>query len=85
MLLGVDKRSTLEHGHDGFYVVSILKLFRCAAGIKQNAWTDVTYTVRVLLSRNGMVRVNNQNMGGDPAVGADKTQEGYFFSDLDSS
>jgi len=38
-----------------------------------NRWMDVTYQVRILLSGNGMVRVNNQNMGGDPAVGADKT------------
>jgi hypothetical protein len=38
-----------------------------------NRWMDVTYQVRTLLSGNGMVRVNNQNMGGDPAVGADKT------------
>jgi len=37
-----------------------------------NRWMDVTYQVRTLLSGNGMVRVNNQNMGGDPAVGADK-------------
>src|SRR6516165_1131330 len=37
-----------------------------------NRWMDVTYQVRVLLSGNGMVRVNNANMGGDPAVGADK-------------
>jgi hypothetical protein len=37
-----------------------------------NRWMDVTSTVRVLLSANGMVRVNNQNLGGDPAVGADK-------------
>lgn len=37
-----------------------------------NRWVDVTATVRVLLSGNGMVRVNNQNLGGDPAVGADK-------------
>jgi hypothetical protein len=38
-----------------------------------NRWMDVTNQVRMLLSGNGMVRVNNQNMGGDPAVGADKT------------
>lgn len=38
-----------------------------------NRWMDVTYQVRILLSGNGMVKVNNQNMGGDPAVGADKT------------
>jgi len=38
-----------------------------------NRWMDVTYQVRVLLSGNGMVKVNNQNLGGDPAVGADKT------------
>jgi hypothetical protein len=37
-----------------------------------NRWMDVTYQVRMLLSGNGMVKVNNQNMGGDPAVGADK-------------
>ena len=35
-------------------------------------WMDVTYQVRVLLSGDGMVKVNNANMGGDPAVGADK-------------
>lgn len=29
--------------------------------------------VRALLSGNGMVQVSNQNMGGDPAVGAEKT------------
>lgn len=34
---------------------------------------DVTPRVRVLLLGNGMVQVNNQNMGGDPAVGAAKT------------
>jgi hypothetical protein len=38
-----------------------------------NRWMDVTYQVRMLFSGNGMVKVNNQNMGGDPAVGADKT------------
>jgi hypothetical protein len=37
-----------------------------------NRWADVTSTVRVLLSGNGMVQVNNRNLGGDPAVGADK-------------
>jgi len=37
-----------------------------------NRWMDVTNQVRMLLSGNGMVKVNNQNMGGDPAVGADK-------------
>ncbi len=37
-----------------------------------NRWMDVTYRVRVLLSGNGMVKVNNANMGGDPVVGADK-------------
>jgi hypothetical protein len=38
-----------------------------------NRRVDVTARVRALLSGNGMVRVNNANMGGDPAVGADKT------------
>jgi hypothetical protein len=38
-----------------------------------NRRANVTDRVRVLLSGNGMVRVNNQNMGLDPAVGADKT------------
>lgn len=33
---------------------------------------DVTQRLRLLLSRGGMLRVNNENMGGDPAVGADK-------------
>jgi hypothetical protein len=37
-----------------------------------NRWMDVTNQVRILLSGNGTVKVNNQNMGGDPAVGADK-------------
>ena len=37
-----------------------------------NRWMDVTNQVRLLLSGNGTVRVNNQNMGGDPAVGAKK-------------
>ncbi|HKD70590.1 MAG TPA: hypothetical protein VKB61_00600 [Candidatus Acidoferrum sp.] len=37
-----------------------------------NRWADVTSQVRMLLSGNGMVKVNNQNMGSDPAVGADK-------------
>jgi Domain of unknown function (DUF3395) len=38
-----------------------------------NRWMDVSNQVRMLLSGNGMVRVNNQNLGGDPAVGAIKT------------
>jgi hypothetical protein len=37
-----------------------------------NRWMDVTNQVRILLSGNGMAKVNNTNMGGDPAVGADK-------------
>jgi hypothetical protein len=37
-----------------------------------NRWMDVTNQVRVLLSGNGLVKVNNANMGGDPAKGADK-------------
>jgi len=37
-----------------------------------NRWADTTYQCRMLLSGNGMVKVNNQNMGGDPAPGADK-------------
>jgi len=38
-----------------------------------NRRMDVTNRLQRLLSGNGMVKVNNQNMGGDPAVGADKT------------
>ena len=38
-----------------------------------NRRANVTDRVRVLLSGTGMVRVNNQNIGSDPAVGADKT------------
>ena len=37
-----------------------------------NRRMDVTNRVRTMLSGNGMVRVNNANLGGDPAVGADK-------------
>jgi DnaJ-like protein C11, C-terminal len=37
-----------------------------------NRRVDVTNRVRALLSGNGMVKVNNANLGGDPAVGADK-------------
>ncbi len=37
-----------------------------------NRWMDVTNRVRALLNGNGYVKVNNANMGGDPAVGADK-------------
>jgi hypothetical protein len=37
-----------------------------------NRRIDVTNRVRIMLSGNGMVQVTNQNLGGDPAVGADK-------------
>jgi len=37
-----------------------------------NRWMDVTNQVRILLYGNGLVKVNNDNMGGDPAKGADK-------------
>jgi len=37
-----------------------------------NRRTDVTARVRAMLSGNGTVKVNNTNLGGDPAVGADK-------------
>jgi hypothetical protein len=37
-----------------------------------NPWMDVTYRVRMMLSGNGMVRVTNQNLGGDAEVDADK-------------
>ena len=37
-----------------------------------NRRMDVTNRVRAMLSGNGMVKVNNANLGGDPAVGADK-------------
>jgi hypothetical protein len=33
---------------------------------------DVTNQVRALLPAEGMVRVNNQNICGDPAVGTDR-------------
>lgn len=33
---------------------------------------DATNQVRGLVSGEGMVRVNHQNMGGDPAVGTDR-------------
>lgn len=37
-----------------------------------NRRVDVTNRVRQMLSGNGQVKVNNTNLGGDPAVGADK-------------
>jgi hypothetical protein len=37
-----------------------------------NRWMDVTNQVRRLLTGNGLVMVNNANMGGDPAYGAAK-------------
>jgi hypothetical protein len=37
-----------------------------------NRWMDVTNQLQRLLSGNGPVRVNNANMGGDPAIGASK-------------
>jgi hypothetical protein len=37
-----------------------------------NRWMNVTNQLQRLLSGNGAVRVNNANMGGDPAVGASK-------------
>src|SRR5271170_770640 len=37
-----------------------------------NRWMDVTNQVRRLLNGNGIVVVNNDNMGGDPAYGAIK-------------
>jgi hypothetical protein len=42
-----------------------------------NRRTDVTTRVRALLSGNGLVKVNNANLGGDPAVGADKVLRIY--------
>jgi hypothetical protein len=42
-----------------------------------NRRTDVTTRVRDLLSGNGLVKVNNANLGGDPAVGADKVLRIY--------
>jgi hypothetical protein len=38
-----------------------------------NRWQDVTNRVRALLTGNGLVRVTNANMGGDPVYGAVKT------------
>jgi hypothetical protein len=38
-----------------------------------NRWMDVTNQVRRLLNGNGVIVVNNDNMGGDPAYGAYKT------------
>jgi hypothetical protein len=42
-----------------------------------NRRMDVTTRVSALLSGNGMVKVNNANLGGDPAVGADKVLRIY--------
>ena len=38
-----------------------------------NRWRNVTSRVRALLTGNGLVRVTNENMGGDPAYGVVKT------------
>jgi hypothetical protein len=38
-----------------------------------NRWMDVTNQVRRLLNGNGVIMVNNDTMGGDPAYGAYKT------------
>jgi len=38
-----------------------------------NRWRDVTSRVRALLTGNGLIRVTNENMGGDPAYGVVKT------------
>lgn len=51
------------------------QLIRADYGFK-NQRTDVTDLLRDLLSRggvNGRIAVNNQTMGGDPAVGKDKS------------
>jgi hypothetical protein len=51
------------------------QLIRADYGFK-NQRTDVTNLLRDLLSRggvNGRIAVNNQTMGGDPAVGKDKS------------
>jgi hypothetical protein len=64
-------------------------IFSVGAGAQEDGWqilradygfrsqrTDVTDLLRDLLSRggvNGRVAVNNQTMGGDPAVGRDKS------------
>jgi hypothetical protein len=37
-----------------------------------NRWMDVTVRLRQLLTGYGFVKVNNANMGGDPAPGANK-------------
>src|SRR3984957_7544262 len=37
-----------------------------------NRWMDVTNQVRRLLNGNGVIVVNNDSMGGDPAYGAIK-------------
>jgi hypothetical protein len=66
-----------------------VSLFSSGAGAQDEGWqivragygfrdarTDVTDILRDLISRggvNGRVAVNNQTMGGDPAVGRDKT------------
>jgi hypothetical protein len=55
--------------NDGWWII------RAEYGIK-NQHNDVTEILKELIGRGGvkgLVAVNNQTMGGDPAVGADKT------------
>jgi len=72
-----------------FLFTAVVTLFTAGVGAQDEAWqimradygfkaqrTDVTDILRDLVSRggvNGRVAINNQTMGGDPAVGRDKS------------
>jgi len=70
LALGVTMFSTgVGAQNDGWWIV------RAEYGIRDQH-NDVTEILKELIGRggvNGFVPVNNQSMGGDPAVGADKT------------
>jgi len=58
-----------QHQHSSWQLIRALYGFR-------SSQTDVTGLLRDLISRGGVdgrIAVNNQTMGGDPAVGRDKT------------
>ena len=75
------------------FTVFLIGVFALFVAAQDNSWqvlradygwrqqrTDVTDLLRDLLSRggvNGRVAVNNQTMGGDPAIGKDKTLRGF--------
>jgi hypothetical protein len=70
LAIGAALSATPAHGQDQAWFIT-----RAVYGFRSQQ-TNVTDLVRDLISRggvNGRIAVNNQTMGGDPAVGRDKT------------